>query len=384
MGGEDQRGSRVYPASDSDFEFLTFLILMSFMLIIPSIYLRAAISILSIATIHKLRRRNINLGNPNGALASSALAFLMTLPFLTLADLRYTDISQFDVIRIIPQQLAIAVWEECFFRGVLSGSAFQFILSSMFFSLLHSLNPGFGILPLINLFIIGVFLCLLRIRYGLLASISFHFSWNTVSEHLWGFPTSGILGISVFTSKLVGPSPLTGGKFGPEGSLIALIEFAICTLTMVRKFFIGHFSSVREASLMDPELIRVKILGVLKFITDPEIPINIVDLGLIREMRIEDGRVQIKMVMTAPGCPYSMILAKQVEESVKQAVPEVEEISVEVVTYPPWTPADMTEEGRELFRRNYGYDIMESFIQRYGSIENYYKIVREYLGESEE
>lgn len=135
---------------------------------------------------------------------------------------------------------------------------------------------------------------------------------------------------------------------------------------------------------MDPELVRAKIINVLKFITDPEIPINVVDLGLIREMKIENGKVHIKMVMTAPGCPYSMILAKQVEESLKQAVPEVEEVSVEVVRYPPWTPADMTEEGRELFRRNFGYDIMDSFIQRYGSIENYYKIVREYFGESEE
>ncbi|MCS7102601.1 MAG: metal-sulfur cluster assembly factor [Candidatus Korarchaeum sp.] len=135
---------------------------------------------------------------------------------------------------------------------------------------------------------------------------------------------------------------------------------------------------------MDPEVIKAKILSVLRFITDPEIPINVVDLGLIREIIVEDGKVQIRMVMTAPGCPYSMMLMKHIEESVKQAVPEVEEVSVELVSYPPWTPMDMTEEGRELFRRNYGYDILDSFIQRYGSIENYYKLVRKYLVEEEE
>ncbi len=134
---------------------------------------------------------------------------------------------------------------------------------------------------------------------------------------------------------------------------------------------------------MDPDEIKVKVLNVLRFITDPEIPINIVDLGLIREMSVEDGRVHIKMVMTAPGCPYSMILIRNVEESIRQAVPEVEEVRVELVNYPPWTPADMSEEGREMFRRNYGYDIMDSFIERYGSIENYYELVRKYLGEEE-
>lgn len=134
---------------------------------------------------------------------------------------------------------------------------------------------------------------------------------------------------------------------------------------------------------MDPDVIKAKVLNVLRFITDPEIPINVVDLGLIREMRVEDGKVHIKMVMTAPGCPYSMMLMHRIEDSVRQAVPEVEEVSVELVNYPPWTPLDMTEEGRELFKRNYGYDILDTFIQRYGSIENYYKLVRKYLGEEE-
>lgn len=135
---------------------------------------------------------------------------------------------------------------------------------------------------------------------------------------------------------------------------------------------------------MDPEIIKAKVLSVLKFITDPEIPINVVDLGLIREVNVKDGRVSIRMVMTAPGCPYSVILMKQIEESVKRSVPEVEDVSVELAKYPPWTPMDMTEEGRELFKRNYGYDILDTFIQRYGSIENYYELVRRYLGEEEE
>ncbi|MCD6348535.1 MAG: metal-sulfur cluster assembly factor [Candidatus Korarchaeota archaeon] len=131
---------------------------------------------------------------------------------------------------------------------------------------------------------------------------------------------------------------------------------------------------------MDPEEIRSKILYVLRFVTDPEIPINVVDLGLIRKLEVNDSKVHIEVVMTAPGCPYSAMIVQQIEESVKNAVPELEEVEVRLKTFPPWTPFDMTEKGREQFKKIYGYDIAESFLKRYGSVENYYELVRKYLG----
>ncbi len=131
---------------------------------------------------------------------------------------------------------------------------------------------------------------------------------------------------------------------------------------------------------MDPEEIRSKILYVLRFVTDPEIPINVVDLGLIRKLEVNDSKVHIEVVMTAPGCPYSAMIVQQIEESVKNAVPELEKVEVRLKTFPPWTPFDMTEKGREQFKKIYGYDIAESFLKRYGSVENYYELVRKYLG----
>lgn len=131
---------------------------------------------------------------------------------------------------------------------------------------------------------------------------------------------------------------------------------------------------------MDPEEIKTKILYALRFVTDPEIQINVLDLGLIREIEVKDSKVYLKIVMTAPGCPYSAMLAQQIEESVKSAIPELEEVKVDIGFFPPWTPFDMTEKGREQFKRMYGFDLADSFLQRYGSVANYYELVKKYYG----
>lgn len=88
----------------------------------------------------------------------------------------------------------------------------------------------------------------------------------------------------------------------------------------------------------------------LKTVYDPEIPVNIVDLGLIYECKIaadEQGgkRIQVKMSMTAPGCGMGNVLKADVERKLKQ-LPEVNEVSVEVVFDPPWHPGLMSEAAR--------------------------------------
>ncbi len=131
---------------------------------------------------------------------------------------------------------------------------------------------------------------------------------------------------------------------------------------------------------MDPDEIKSKILYALRFVTDPEIPISVVDLGLIRKLEVEDSKVHVKVVMTAPGCPYSAMIVQQVEESIRAAIPELQEVKVELEQFPPWTPFEMTEEGKERFKQLFGYDLVESFLRRYGSVENYYELVRRYYG----
>ena len=85
----------------------------------------------------------------------------------------------------------------------------------------------------------------------------------------------------------------------------------------------------------------------LKTVYDPEIPVNIVDLGLIYSCIItpldEGGKkIDVKMSMTAPGCGMGDVLKRDVEMKVAR-VPEVKEVSVEVVFDPPWNPGRMSE-----------------------------------------
>ena len=94
-----------------------------------------------------------------------------------------------------------------------------------------------------------------------------------------------------------------------------------------------------------PDL-EAKIIEVLKSCFDPEIPVNIYELGLIYDVKAGgDGAVRIKMTLTSPACPVAGTLPPEVESKVK-AIPEVSSAQVEVVWDPPWTPSLMTEAAR--------------------------------------
>jgi len=78
---------------------------------------------------------------------------------------------------------------------------------------------------------------------------------------------------------------------------------------------------------------------------DPEIPLNIVDLGLIYEVKVEGEAVHVKMTLTAQGCPAHGDIADSVRSRVKMLA-DVKDASVEVVWDPPWDPSRMSEEGK--------------------------------------
>ena len=94
------------------------------------------------------------------------------------------------------------------------------------------------------------------------------------------------------------------------------------------------------------------VLDSLKQCMDPEIPINIVDMGLIYGINVtDDNKVDIKMTMTTRGCPLHDTLVSDVKRYVNK-VPGVSGINVEIVWEPAWTPEKMSEEGKKLI--NYG------------------------------
>ena len=79
---------------------------------------------------------------------------------------------------------------------------------------------------------------------------------------------------------------------------------------------------------------------------DPELGCNIVDLGLVYGILIEAGKVAIKMTLTTQGCPMHDSIAWGVKAALMN-LPEVEDVSVEIVWDPPWNPAMTTDYGRE-------------------------------------
>lgn len=90
---------------------------------------------------------------------------------------------------------------------------------------------------------------------------------------------------------------------------------------------------------------KEKIIEMLSQIYDPEIPVNIYDLGLIYDVGISEGKVAIKMTLTTPHCPAAQSLPATVKEAISR-IPGVKEGTVEVVWDPPWTREMISEEGR--------------------------------------
>jgi FeS assembly SUF system protein len=88
------------------------------------------------------------------------------------------------------------------------------------------------------------------------------------------------------------------------------------------------------------------VIAALRTIFDPEIPVNIYDLGLVYGIEIDDqGKVTIRMTLTAPACPFAATLPGQVEQAVKQ-VEGVNDVTVELVWDPPWNQERMSDEAK--------------------------------------
>jgi metal-sulfur cluster biosynthetic enzyme len=88
-----------------------------------------------------------------------------------------------------------------------------------------------------------------------------------------------------------------------------------------------------------------QIMEALREVNDPELFINVVDLGLIYDVQIEGGRVDVTMTLTTPACPMNQYIGGQVEEALKD-VPGVEKVGVNIVWSPPWNPELMSEDAK--------------------------------------
>ncbi len=100
---------------------------------------------------------------------------------------------------------------------------------------------------------------------------------------------------------------------------------------------------------------KEEILSALKTVFDPEIPVNIVDLGFIYDVRVDGGKVEIDMTLTVPGCPMHRIISKQAEDAVR-AMEGVDDVAVNLTFEPRWTVEKITDDGKARLRE-LGYNI---------------------------
>jgi len=91
------------------------------------------------------------------------------------------------------------------------------------------------------------------------------------------------------------------------------------------------------------EELKGRIIEVLKTVYDPEIPVDIYELGLVYDIHIDDDyHAHIKMTLTSPGCPVAGSLVQQVEDGIR-AVQGIKDVTVELVWEPPWSPEMMSD-----------------------------------------
>ncbi len=89
------------------------------------------------------------------------------------------------------------------------------------------------------------------------------------------------------------------------------------------------------------------VVGAMKEVYDPEIPINVVDLGLVYDVSVQEGNVHVLMTLTAPGCGMGPFIAQQAEWAIAE-LEGVADVEVEMVFDPPWNPEMISEDGKKL------------------------------------
>lgn len=186
-------------------------------------------------------------------------ALSMTVVFLILITSGEARISalkpQLSLSHIQSLLLFIAVGfsEEIYGRGFVMSTLRQtkskvlaVVVSALIFALLHSLNPGIGIIPYLNLFLIGVLFSYMYLLSGnIWMCIGYHITWNYFQGNVFGFLVSGNSTTSLIKTVLERETILNGGAFGPEGGLV--VTFII----LAGFFFVKYYYRNREYSFID-------------------------------------------------------------------------------------------------------------------------------------
>ena len=90
-----------------------------------------------------------------------------------------------------------------------------------------------------------------------------------------------------------------------------------------------------------------QIYETLKVVLDPEVGVNIVDLGLVYKVEIRSEEVYIQMTMTSPTCPLSGVITRNMDQILRKTFPDLGEMTIELIWEPPWSPEMMSETAKK-------------------------------------
>ncbi len=100
-----------------------------------------------------------------------------------------------------------------------------------------------------------------------------------------------------------------------------------------------------EGSSSAPDGIEAQVIQALRQVDDPELGINIVDLGLVYDVSIEGDAVHVTYTLTTMGCPIGPLIEQQIKQMI-EPIDGIERVEAEMVLSPPWTPEKMSEEAK--------------------------------------
>ncbi len=96
-----------------------------------------------------------------------------------------------------------------------------------------------------------------------------------------------------------------------------------------------------------PELNPDSVLDAMRSVIDPELGVNVVDLGLVYSAEVSDGDVRIAMTMTTPACPLHSYIRESSERALRKCFADLRSVTVDIVWDPPWSPAMMSAQAKK-------------------------------------
>ncbi len=104
----------------------------------------------------------------------------------------------------------------------------------------------------------------------------------------------------------------------------------------------------QEQAIETADTLEAKLIAILKTVRDPELPVNIWDLGLVYRLDVAENAVEVDMTLTAPACPVAGAMPIEVEKRIKRLAPEVKDVAVKLVWEPRWNKEMMSDDAKLL------------------------------------